>query len=167
MQSINLFMVGPPYPQVPHLWIQLSCMAPLSSTVAWKIPWTEEPGRLQSMGSRRVGHDRATSLSLFTFMHWRRQWQPTPVFLTGESHGQASLAGYRPQGLRVGRDWVTVLPLSAASTLYCACMHAQSFQSCLTLCDSMDCSPPGSSVHGISQARILERVAMPFSRGSS
>ena len=32
-------------------------MAPHSSTLAWKIPWTEEPGRLQSMGSRRVGHD--------------------------------------------------------------------------------------------------------------
>ena len=51
-------------------------MAPHSSTLAWKIPWMEEPGRLQSMGSRRVGHDRATSLSLFTFMHWRRKWHP-------------------------------------------------------------------------------------------
>ena len=51
-------------------------MAPHSSTPAWKIPWTEEPGRLQSMGSLRVGHDWATSLSLFTFMHWRRKWQP-------------------------------------------------------------------------------------------
>ena len=40
-------------------------MAPHSSTLAWKIPWTEEPGRLQSMGSLRVGHDWATSLSLF------------------------------------------------------------------------------------------------------
>ena len=49
--------------------------------LAWKIPWTEEPGRLQSMGSLRVGHHWATSLSLFTFMHWRRKWQPTPVFL--------------------------------------------------------------------------------------
>ena len=38
-----------------------------SSTLAWKIPWVEEPGRLQSMGSLRVGHDWATSLSLFTF----------------------------------------------------------------------------------------------------
>ena len=44
-------------------------MAPHSSTLAWKIPWTEEPGRLQSMGLRRVGHNWATSLSLFTFMH--------------------------------------------------------------------------------------------------
>ena len=52
-----------------------------SSTLAWKIPWTEEPGRLQSMGSQRVGHDRVTSLLFFTFMYWRRKWQPTPVFL--------------------------------------------------------------------------------------
>ena len=42
-------------------------MATHSSTLAWKIPWTEEPGRLQSMGSQRVGHDRATSLSLSLF----------------------------------------------------------------------------------------------------
>ena len=72
-------------------------MAPHSSTLAWKIPWTEEPGRLQSMGSLRVGHDWVTSLSLFTFMHWRRKWQPTPVFLSGEYHGQRSLVGYSPR----------------------------------------------------------------------
>ena len=62
-------------------------MAPHSSTLPWKIPWTEEPGELQSMGSLRVRHDWATSISLFTFMHWRRKWQPTPVFLPGESQG--------------------------------------------------------------------------------
>ena len=50
----------------------------------------EEPGRLQSMGSLRVGHDWVTSLSLFTFMHWRRKWQPTPVFLPGESQGRGA-----------------------------------------------------------------------------
>ena len=73
-------------------------MAPHSSTLAWKIPWTEEHGRLQSMGSLRVGHDWATSLSLFTFTHWRRKWQPTPVFLPGESQGQGSLVGCRLWG---------------------------------------------------------------------
>ena len=72
---------------------QEKAMAPHSSTLAWKIPWIEEPGRLQSMGSLRVGHDSATSLSLFTFMHWRRKWQPTPAFLPGESQGQWSLVG--------------------------------------------------------------------------
>ena len=54
---------------------------------------------------------------------------------------------------------------------WCVCVelgaHAKSLQSCLTLCNPMDCSPPGSSVHGILQARILEWVAMPSSRGSS
>ena len=58
----------------------------------------EEPGRLQSMGSLRVRHDWVTSLSLSTFMHWRRKWQHTPVFLPGESHGQRSLVGCSPWG---------------------------------------------------------------------
>ena len=73
-------------------------MAPHSSTLALKIPWMEEPGGLQSMGLLRVRHDRATSLSLFTFMHWRRKWQPTPVLLPGESQGRGSLVGCRLWG---------------------------------------------------------------------
>ena len=73
-------------------------MAPHSSALAWKIPWTEEPGRLQSMGSLRVGHDWTTSLSLFTFLHWRQKWQPTPVFLPGVSQGRGSLVGRRLWG---------------------------------------------------------------------
>ena len=73
-------------------------MAPHSSTLAWKIPWTEEPGALQSMGSLRIGHDWATSVSLFTVMHWRRKWQPTPVLLPGKTCGQRSLVGCSPCG---------------------------------------------------------------------
>ena len=120
-------------------------MAPHSSTLAWKIPWTEEPGRLQSIELLRVGHTErlhfhlslsctgdgngnplqcsclenprdggawwaavqgvtksrtqlTTSLSLFTFMHWRRKRQPTPVFLPGESQGRESLVGCRLWG---------------------------------------------------------------------
>ena len=73
-------------------------MAPHSSTLAWKIPWTEEPGGLQSMGSLRVGHGWTTSLSLFTFTHWRRKWQPTPVFLPGESQGCGNLVSCRLWG---------------------------------------------------------------------
>ena len=75
-------------------------MAPHSNTLAWKIPWTEEACRLQSMGLRRVRHDWATSLSLSTFMHWRRKWQPTPVFLpwripgTGEPGGLLSMGSH-------------------------------------------------------------------------
>ena len=74
-------------------------IAPHSSTLAWKIPWTEEPGGLQSMGLLRDGHGWVTSLSLFTFMHWRRKWQRTPVFLPGESQGRGSLVGCRLWGL--------------------------------------------------------------------
>ena len=80
-------------------------MAPHSITLAWKTPWMEEPGGLPSLGSRRVRHDWVTSLSLFTFMHWRRKWQPTPVFLPGESQG------WGPGGLpsmgshRVRHNW--------------------------------------------------------------
>ena len=73
-------------------------MAPNSNTLAWKIPWTEEPDGPQSMGLLRVGHEGVTSLSLFTFMHWRRKWQPTPVFLPEESQGQGSLVGFRLWG---------------------------------------------------------------------
>ena len=90
-----------------ELWERMEkAMAPHSSTLAWEIPWAEEPGRLQSMGSRRVGHDWATSLSLFTFTPWRRKWQPTPVLLPGKSHGQRSLVGYSPWGHTVRQDWM-------------------------------------------------------------
>ena len=68
-------------------------MAPHFSTLVWKIPWMEELGGLQSMGSLRVRHEWATSFSLFTFMHWRRKWQPSPVFLPLESQGWGSLVG--------------------------------------------------------------------------
>ena len=83
--------------------------------LAWKIPWTEEPGGLQSLGSQRVGHNWAhidTHCSL------------------------------------------------------CTWMHAKLLQLYITLCDPVDCSPPGSSVHEILQERILVWVAMPSSRAS-
>ena len=81
----------------PHFFME-KALVTHSSTLAWKIPWTEEPGRLQSTGSLRVGHDWATSLSVFTFVRWRRKWQPTPVFLPGESQGRGSLVGCRLWG---------------------------------------------------------------------
>ena len=106
--------------RVRHDWSNLAAaasfnlekaMAAHSSTPAWKIPWMEEPGRLQSMGSHRVGH-QATSLSLFTFMHWRRKWQPTPVFLPREPGGLPSMGSHR-----VRRDW-SDLAAAAASFNY-------------------------------------------------
>ena len=67
--------------------IMEKAMAPHSSSLACKIPWTEELGGLQSLGLLGVRQDWVTSLSLFTLMHWRRKWQPTPVFLPGGSQG--------------------------------------------------------------------------------
>ena len=108
-----------------------------------------------------------TSLSLFTFMHWRRKWQPTPVFLPGESQGRGG-----PGGLpSMGSHRLKLLSSSSSS------MHvfrwqipqrkkeeSEVAQLCPTLSDAMDCSPLGSSVHGIFQARVLEWVAIAFSQ---
>ena len=86
-------------------WILCPLLIPEYSEIKWlqwhptpvllpgKIPWMEEPGGLQSMGSLWVGHYWATSLSFSTLMRWRRKWQPTPVFLLGESQGRGSLVG--------------------------------------------------------------------------
>ena len=68
--------------------LQYSCLENPMDREAW---WT-------AVQSQRVGHDWAASLSLFTFMHWRRKWQPTPVFLPGESQGWGSLLGCRLWG---------------------------------------------------------------------
>ena len=103
-----------------------------SSILAWKIPWIEERGRLQSTGSQRVGHDWATSL------HFTLRQRPWP----------------RGGCILVGVDGYTKVKMLLA-------------HSCLTLCVPMDCSLPGFSVHGILQARIVEWVVIPFSRGSS
>ena len=109
-------------------------MATHSSTLAWKIPWMEKPSRLQSMGSQRVDHDWATSLSTFeaTFglpwwfsgkeyiwrrhkfhpwvekIPWRMRWQPTPLFFPRKPHQQKSLEGYSPWGCkRIRHDLAT------------------------------------------------------------
>ena len=82
------------------------------------------------MESLRVRHDWATSLSLFTFIHWRRKWQPTPVFLPGESQGQRSLSGLPSVGShRVGHDWSDLAAAAAAAAaaasslwLHAACL---------------------------------------------
>ena len=66
-----------------------------SSGQSWEgtlLPWEEV------QFSRSIVSDSATSLSLFTFMHWRRKWRPTPVFLPGESQGRGSLVGCRLWG---------------------------------------------------------------------
>ena len=103
------------------LWLSSLAMATHSSTLAWKIPWTEEPGRLQSMGSLRVGHDWATSLSLFTFIHWRRKWHPTPVFLPGESQDGGA---WRAAVYGVAQSRTRLKGLSSSSSVpLCVCMY--------------------------------------------
>ena len=77
---------------IPIAYNMEKAIAPHSSTLAWKIPWMEEPGRPAVYG---VAKSRLGDL---TFTHWRRQWQPTPVFLPGESQGQESLVGCRQWG---------------------------------------------------------------------
>ena len=77
-------------------------MAPHSSTLAWKIPRMEEPGR-RPWGLRELDTTEQLHFLHFTHFilyHWRREWQPSPVFLPGESHGQRSLAGHGPWDLR-------------------------------------------------------------------
>ena len=79
-------------------------------------------------------------------------WQPTPVYLPGKNHGQKSLAGYSPWGQK-----------KVDATERLAAAAAKSLQSCPTLCDPIDGSPPGSAVPGILQARTLEWVVISFS----
>ena len=69
-----------------------------SSILAWRIPWTEESGGLQSMGLQESDTTEWLHFHFFTFMHWRRKWQPTPVVLPGESQWQESLVGVRLWG---------------------------------------------------------------------
>ena len=114
-----------------------------SSILTWEIPWTEEPGGLQSMGSQEVKHDLVTKQQfifiycLITYRFKHENFRTLKKLCYNSGHGGGGAGG----GL------VT--------------------QSCLTLCDPMDCNPPGSYVHGTSQARTLEWVAISFSKGSS
>ena len=120
-------------------------MAMHSSILAWKIPWTEEPDRLQSMGSQSVRHDWVTSLS-FTF------------YVSSITLGEGNCNPFQCSCLENpmdGETWRATVQFSSVT------------QSCLALSDPMDCSLPGSSVHGIFQARVLEWVAIFFSRGTS
>ena len=127
-------------------------MATHPSTLAWKIPWMEEPGRLQSMESLRVGHNWATSFSLFIFMHWRRKWQPTPVFLPGESQGRRSLVGCRLWGLT---ESVTMEAIQQqqqqqqiiSGYLKSSVQFSSVAQSRPTPCDPMNRSTPGLPVY--------------------
>ena len=86
---------------------------------------------------------------------WRRAWQPIPVFLPGKSHGHRSLVSCAPEGHKESNTTEMIY--------YTAAVAAKSLQSCPTLCDPIDSSPPGSAILGILQARTLECIAISFS----
>ena len=182
--------------------------APHSSTLAWKIPWTEEPGGLQSMRSLSQ-----TLLSNFTFtFHFHvleKEIVSHSSVLAWRIPGMAELGGLLSMGLhRVGHDWCDLVAAAAvglldnmtawffifrgtsilfsvvAAPIYsiiyillefpflyipsnicylCLCLCTQS---CPILCYPIYCSLPGSSVHRLLWAKILEWVAISFSRGS-
>ena len=141
-------------------------MATHSSVLAWRIPGTREPAGLPSMGSHRVRHDwsnlaaaAADTCIYVSLNHFVVQLKLTQNCETNTHYVSAHVC----TGAQSLRSWLFVTPWTVADV----CMGAQSLRSCLTLCDPMNCSPPGSSVHGILQARILEWVAMLSSRGSS
>ena len=94
---------------------------------------------------------------------WRRKWKPTPVFLPGDFHGQRSLAGYSPCGHKES-DTTEHTSMKQNKMHHHHHMKKLVTQSCTTLCGPMDCSPPGFSVHGILQGRILKWVAISFSQ---
>ena len=129
-------------------------MAPHSSTLAWKIPWTEDPGRLQSMGLLRVGHNWASSLSL-------------SLSCIGEGNGnplQCSLL----ENPRDGGAWWAVVYGVAQSRTRLKRLSSSSSRSCPTLCNPIDCSLPGSPLTmGFSKQECWCGLPFPFSRGSS
>ena len=124
-------------------------MAPHSSTLAWKIPWIEEPGRPQSMGSQRVGHNLVTAAakSLQSCLTLRpHRWQPTRLPHPCDSPGKNT-------------GVVCHFPLQCMNVKN----ESQVIQSCPTPSDPTDCSLPGSSIHGIFQARVLGWGAIALS----
>ena len=109
-------------------------MAPHSSTLAWKTPWTEEPGRLRSMGSRRVRHDWTTSLSLFTLCIGEGNGNPLSV-LAWRIPGTGGAWWAAIYGVTQSQTWLKWLSSSSSSsketsclTTSSLCLHAKSLQ---------------------------------------
>ena len=136
-----------------------------SNVLAWRIPRTGEPGGLPSVRLHRDGHDwcdlaaaaAAGSIILLDYswcVCWSGSWLYKCVPFLKILHGILITCTFP-------YVYCTSIRISVH---YCCCSVAKL---CPTLCNFLDCSPLGSSVHGILQARILEWVAIPFSRGSS
>ena len=179
-------------------------MATHSSILAWRIPWTEEPGRVQPIGSQRVIHDwrdlahtPVQALKHYTEIKWlilsptalmnhtdivMSEKMQIPKYILWDSyevqeHTKLSYRNRRYQSgsIMVWKLMSVILKLTEYSGrlellpifILILVAHAKLLQLCPTLCNSVDCSPPGSSVHGLLQARIMEWVDFSFSRGSS
>ena len=166
-------------------------MATHSSILAWRIPWTEKPGGLQSMGSQRVGHNwvscwatKHSTQHTHGHTHTPRNYTDTqfsilpqcaypfaPTYLALYINND-ELMPVLPIPIQHHQIQSTFPALSVPDSQYflliwlISCLPAKSLQSWPTLCNPKDCSPSGSSVQGTLQARILECVAMPSSRGS-
>ena len=143
-------------------------MATHSSVLAWRIPGTEEPGGLLSMGSHRVGHDWS-DLAAAAAADLRLSEQGSCIYIVNVLH---CLFIVRHEGILC--SWIIFLfPKAFRNKLNGKFAYSLQYFlfSCWVMYDSfwnpMDCSPPDSSVHVVFQARILERVAISFSRGSS
>ena len=164
-------------------------MATHSGVLAWRIPGMAEPGGLPSIGSHRDGHDwsdlaaapaaaaktfKPTSEDHFTemlekiFLHGWHEWHIriylTKILWMGQNDiRRDDLYLWASQSSESYLDSSDV----QSCVCVCVCVCVLVTLSCLTLCDSMDYFLPGSSVHGFTQARILEWVAFSFSRRSS
>ena len=144
-------------------------MATHSSILSWRAPWTEEPGGLQSMGSQRVGYDLVTehevskrrrlikSIKVHLLLLLLSRFSRVQLCATPQTaaHQAPPSMGFSRQEHWSGLHFL----------LQCRKVKSESevTQSCPTPSDPMDCSPPGPSVHGIVQARVLEWVDIAFS----
>ena len=126
-------------------------MATCSSILAWKIPWTEEPGGLQSMRLQRVRHNTHTHTDTHTHTHTQTHTQT-------HTHTHSHITTWEH---RTRMEILVFLMLC-----YLLTITLQSYPSpthCCQLCATPDGSPPGSAVPGTLQARTLEWVAISFS----
>ena len=132
-------------------------MATHSSILVWRIPLTEEPGRLQSMGLQRVGHNWATNTTLHytnAYMIGTKNIINFCIFPSHEKMFNRGSGGKKELRERLTR-WqnrrTLTLLMKILENVECACMQGKLLQSCLTLCDPMDCSLPGSLSIGFSR----------------
>ena len=150
-------------------------MATHSSVLAWRIPGTAEPGGLPSIGLHRVGHDWSDLVAAACIKRYYMQSNKFTLpwilclsfsFVKQKDHHQTLLPGTEQpseEGKACERTMEILERNPTDSKMFAAAAAAKSLQSCPTLCNPIDGSPPGSAVPGILQARTLEWVVISFS----